>query len=143
MILSTFGFFIVYYHNLFGVLSYVNYFKDSTDSLNGYGSYALWSLFNELIVILVPILELFIIPLFPKAEWFFSNHLRGFGITYVLLSMSLIAMLTIDTVGHFKTQYEVDCSLLSNASLLDMSSLYYIILFMFSGIVCGLHTILI
>ena len=143
VILSTFGFFIVYYHTVLGVLSYTNSFKGSTDSLNGYGSYALWSLFNELTVIVVPILELVFIPLFPKTEYFLSKSLRGFGITYVLLSMSLIVMLTIDTVGHFKTQYEVGCSLSSIAPLVDMSYLYYIIPFIFSGIVGGLHTMFI
>ena len=143
VILSTFGFFIAYYHTVLGVLSYTNSFKDSTNSLNGYGSYALWSLFNELIVIIVPILELGIIPLFPKIEYFLTNPLRGFGITYVLLSISLIIMLTIDTIGHFITQYEVGCSLSSNASQVDMSYLYYMIPFAFSGIVGGLHTIFI
>ena len=143
VILSTFGFFIAYYHTVLGVLSYTNSFKDSTNSLNGYGSYALWSFFNELIVIMVPILELGVIPLFPKIEYFLTNPLRGFGITYMMLTISLIIMLIISTVGHFITQYEVGCSLSSISSQVDMSYLYYMIPFAFSGIVSGLHTIFI
>ena len=92
---------------------------------------------------MVPILELGIILLFQRIEYLLTNPLRRFVITYVLLSISLIVTMLIDIVEHFKTQYEVGCSLLSIASVVDMSYLYYIIPFVFSGIVGGLHRIFI
>ena len=68
VLLSTFGFFIPYYHALIGLLTYVNTFEGATSTLNGYGSFALWQVFDSQILLLIPVLELIIIPLFPKIK---------------------------------------------------------------------------
>ena len=143
VLLSTFGFFIVYYHTVLGVLYYTNSLKEATTTLNGYGSYVVWTAFDEVIVIVVPIVEFVIIPFFPKLEYFLLNPLRGFAITYVMMTLSLIAIIIIDTVGHFVTQDEVGCFLHNESKAINMSYLYYIIPFAFSSLVGALNVIFI
>ena len=143
--LSTVGFFIVYYHTILGVLKYTDSLKGATSTLNGYGSYVLWSSFDEIIVIMIPLVELVIIPLFPKIEFFLLNPLKGLGAVYILMILSLISMLVIDIVGHFVSHYDVGCflSVSSQHKQLDISYLYYTIPFLLSSLVDGLSYIFI
>ena len=55
-------------------------------------------------------MELVIIPLFPKIEYFILNPLRGIGLSYMLLLIALLSMLIITTVGLFVTE-ELKCLL--------------------------------
>ena len=139
VLVSTFGFYIVYFHTVLGVLRYTNSYRGATNTLGGYGSYALWSSFDEVIIILVPLVEFVIVPLFPKIEYFIKP-LRGFCVAYILITISLISIIAIDIVGHFITP---GCflSTTSNDKPIDMSYLYYIIPFAFSSVVGGLSTI--
>ena len=144
VLLSTFGFFIGLYYTVLGILQYANSFMGATE-LNGYMSYVVWSSFQEFTIILVPLVELVIIPLFPKIEYFILNPLRGLGATYILMIFTLISMLVIDTVGHFVTHYDLGCFLSASPQYkqLDMSYLYYIIPFLISSLLGGLSTIFI
>ena len=135
VLLSTFGFYTTYYHTVANVLSYTNTLKGATTTLDGYGSYALFSAFNESVVIIVPLMELVVFPLFPKLEFFFLNSLKGFGINYVLILLSLIAVLLITTAGNFVSA--------SQSGVINISFLYYTIPFIFSGLVDSLSLIFI
>ena len=121
VLLSTFGFFIPYYPTVTGVLSYTNMFEGATSTLNGYGSFALWQAFDSQIILLIPVLELVIIPLFPKIEYFLLNPLRGIGFCYILILIALISMIVLNTVGHF-------------IAPIQLSFLYYSIPLLFSGL---------
>ena len=103
VLISTFGFYIPYYYTVVGIIPIINMFKGAA-SVNGYGSYIVWDSFDEIVIFLIPLMELVIIPLFPKIEYFILNPLRGIGLSYVLLLIALLSMLIITTVGLFATE---------------------------------------
>ena len=70
VLLSTFGIFIPFYTDIFNVLSYNNKLDGAITTLNGYGSSALWTGFSKTIIIIVSLLELLVIPLFSKIDYF-------------------------------------------------------------------------
>ena len=145
VLLSTFSFYTTYYHTVANVLSYTNTLKGATTTLDGYGSYALFSAFDESVVIIVPLMELVVFPLFPKLEFFFLNSLKGFGINYniILIFLSLVAVFLIDTIGHLITS-DVPCYLFPTSrdyDFINISFLYYAISFIFSGLVDSISLI--
>ena len=93
VLLCTFGFFIPYYHTVIGVLNYMNTFKGATTTFSGYGSFVLFLGWDSQIILYVPLLELVIIPLFPKIEYFILNPLRGLGFSYLLILAALVCMI--------------------------------------------------
>lgn len=121
--LSLSGYFIP----LFVILgiSGINDFSGS-DSVGGYGSYLLWNLFDKMIIVLVPVLELVIIPLFPKVEYFLLNPLRWFIVSYVFLFISLILMLALDITGSQISQ--------NFCGTYNLSFLFYSIPLLFYGL---------
>ena len=144
VLLSTFGFFIPYYHALIGLFTYMNSFEGATSTLNGYGSFALWQAFDSQIILLIPVLELVIIPLFPKIEYFLLNPLRGFGFCYILILIALISMIVLNVVGHSITTRDVRCVTSSYSlgdDLVQLSFLYYSIPLLFSGLADSLSFI--
>ena len=90
MILSTIGFFIPCYHSSLGALNYIDQFHDATTT--GFGSFILWKVCDSTIVIIVPVLQLIILPLFPKLEYFIGNPLRGFTVCFSFQIVALIPM---------------------------------------------------
>ena len=126
MILSTFGFYIPFYHVITsGVVRYVN---TATTALNGQGSYALYLGFRSQIILLIPLFDLIIIPLIPKIEYFILKALRAIGVSYILILIALLCMIVLELVGHFVTPGDVVCatSLPSTRDdLVQISFLYY------------------
>ena len=137
VILSTFGLFIPYYHVITdGVVRYINTFEGATTALNGHGSSALWLGLESQIILLVPLFELVIIPLYPKIEYFILKALRAIGVSYILLLIALLFMIVLELVGHFVTPKVVCATSLSSTGddLVQISFLYYIIPLVFSGL---------
>uniref|UniRef100_A0A1X7SRJ1 Uncharacterized protein n=1 Tax=Amphimedon queenslandica TaxID=400682 RepID=A0A1X7SRJ1_AMPQE len=54
-----------------------------------------------LLFFLVPLIELVILPLFPKLEYFIINPLKGLGLAYILLILSIVSVFLIDLFGRF------------------------------------------
>ena len=92
--------------------------------INGYGSHVAWTIFNKLIILAVPLYELVIIPLFPKVEYFFLNSLKGLGVSYVFMLLTLVSMLIIDTVGS--VLYNADCAFNDGSTVESYDILIYI-----------------
>ena len=141
VLLSTFGLFIPYYHVAIDVTRYINTFEGATTALNGHGSTALWLGLESQIIILVPLFELVIIPLFPKIEYFILKALRAIGVSYILILIALLCMIVLELVGHFVTPGDVVCatSLPSTGDdLVQISYLYYSIPLVFSGLAVAL-----
>ena len=139
VLVSLFGFYIPYYDTVIGILPYINSFKGAKESLNGYGSYVLWDSFDETVILYVPILEIIIIPLFPKIEYFLLKPLRGIGLTYLLILITLITMFILELVGHFVTNSGngLTCFIsitTEESGEHDISFLYYCIPLFFSGL---------
>ena len=129
VLLSTFGFFIPYYHVTYGVTRYINTFKGATTVLNGQASYTLYLGLESQIILLVPLFELVIIPLCPKIEYFTLKALRGIGVSYILILIALLCMIVLDLIGHIVTPGDVVCatSLPSTRDdLVQISFLYYL-----------------
>ena len=128
---------------MIGLLTYMNSFEGATFTLNGYGSFALWQAFDSQIILLIPV-ELIIIQLFPKIEYFLLNPLRGIGFCYILILIALISMIVLNEVGHSITPGDVRCvtSLHSlGDDLVQLSFLYYSIALLFSGLADSLSFI--
>ena len=139
VILSTFGFYIPFYHVILtsGVLRYVNTFEGATTALNGQGSYALQLGLRSQIILLIPLFELVIIPLFPKIEYFILKALRGIGVSYILILIALLCMIVLELVGHIVTPRDVVCATTlpsTRDDLVQISFLYYSIPLVFSGL---------
>ena len=132
ILISTFGLFIPHYTTLSGIFPYINKLKGASD-INGYGSYILWTIFDKFIILIIPLLELVIIPLFPKVEYFLLNSLKGLGVSYMLMFLTLVLMLVIDGVGSWL--YNADCAFNdgSTAETYDLAFLIYIIPLIFMG----------
>ena len=96
---------------------------------------ALWQTFDSQVLLLVPLLELVIIPLFPKIEYFLLNPLRGIGFSYILILIAPISMIVLNMVGHFITPRNVLCVTSQHADdFVQLSFLYYSIPLLFSGL---------
>ena len=138
VLLSTFGLFIPYYHAITpAVEKYINTFEGATTALNGQGASALYLGFDGQILVMVPLFELVIIPLFPKIEYFILKSLRAIGVSYILILIALLCMIVLELVGHIVTLGDVVCatSLPSTRDdLVQISFLYYSIPLVFSGL---------
>ena len=142
VLLNTFGFLIPYYHVAIDVTRYINTFEGATTALNGHGSYALWlGLVESQIILLVPLFELVIIPLFPKIEYFILKALRAIGVSYILILIALLCMIVLDLIGHIVTPGDVVCATAlpsTRDDLVQISFLYYSIPLVFSGLAAAL-----
>ena len=133
VLLSTIVIYIPYFTTLSGIFPYINKLQGAT-SADGYGSYLLWSVFNKLIIIIVPLLELVIIPLFPKVEYFIHNPLKGLGVSYIFMFVALILMLTID--GGIGSQTNAECAFDDDIDeVYKLSFLIYMLPLVFIGLV--------
>ena len=133
---SVFGFYIPHYILANGALPFVNVFNHALTDANGFGSYILWSCFNNPVIFFIPLLEFVLIPLFPKIGSLLSNPMKGFGISYFFLILSLLTMLVIDTLGHYVTAESNFCLLTSTTPSvkLNLSYYYYCIPLFFGGL---------
>ena len=131
---ASFGFYIPHYLVANGALPFINVFDHALTDDHGFGSYVLWSCFDKVIIVFVPFLELFLIPLFPKITSYLNDPLKGFGWSYVFLILSLLSMLIIDSWGHYITHGGA-CMFSSKLPVrLKLSYIYYCIPLFFSGI---------
>ena len=138
VLVCLFGFYVPFYTAYFsGVFSIMNSFEGSLTTLNGYGSYVLWVLAEDTIIIIVPVFELVIIPCFPKIEYFIIRPLRGILACYILLLLGLISLFIITTVGYLVTPNKINCLVISPDNVVELSYLYFIIPLFFAGITSG------
>ena len=137
VLLSLFGFYIPFYVSYFGVFSIVNSFKGAITTLNGYGSYVVWLWVEQSILVIVPVYEFIIIPMFPKIEYFLLRPLRGIIGCYVLLLIGTVVLLIITTVGYYVSPNTVSCLVISATEVVDFSFLYFTIPIVIVGITSG------
>ena len=85
-------------------------FKNSNNGLQKYISYSfLFSSYNGFLV-LIPLLELVILPLFPKLEYFLINPLRGLGLANILIILSILSVFLIDLIGRVTNKsHDIPC----------------------------------
>ena len=130
--LSFFGFYIPYFVVVNGIFPYINQMEGASTTFGGYGGLIIYKIFDQQVFYLVPLLELLIIPLFPKIEYFLTNPLRGLKIAYILLCMGVILIFVINTVSHLLTDEEPLCFEMDHT--LGLPFAIYVIPLFFTGL---------
>ena len=83
---------------LFCLPNFTSQFKDGSKEK---ASDAVWVFGNVVpLFVLVPLFELVILPVFPKLEYFIINPLKGLGLAYILLILSIVSVFLIDLIGR-------------------------------------------
>ena len=112
ILLAQFGFYVPLFTVMEGIFPYINQFEGSTSAVHGYGSFIVWSSCDTMILLLVPLTELVIIPLFPKLEYFLLSPLKGIGVSYIFLLVSLLSMVALDAIAVYRsTANNTECPL--------------------------------
>lgn len=83
-----------------GIFSFVPQFKNGDRDLNGLASYVVWFIGDDVILVAIPVLELIILPLYPKLEYFLINPFKGIGLAMILLLLSMMTLFVFDIVGR-------------------------------------------
>ena len=83
-----------------GITNFVAQFKDGE---NNNAQFAVWYIGDSTILLVVPLLQFIILPLFPKLEYFLINPLKGLGVAMICLILSIFSMFTIDLITRLKT----------------------------------------
>ena len=79
-----------------GILNFVKQFKGGD---NSNAEFFIWFIGDSTILIIVPLLEFIILPLFPKLEYFLINPLKGLGVAMVFFILSIFFVFLIDLIG--------------------------------------------
>lgn len=89
-----------------GQYEYSSQSKGSQSSLAGD---VVWFIGDNIVLIIIPMMELVVLPLFPKLEYFLINPLKGIGLSMVSIIISAVVLAIIDIVGHALADHTVGC----------------------------------
>ena len=89
-------FFFIFF--LFRVSNFTVQFKGGSNESAGNGIWLLSYIIS--LLVLVPLFELVILPIFPKLEYFLINPLKGIGLAYILIILSIVSVFLIDLIGR-------------------------------------------
>lgn len=140
--LSSFGIYIPL-ALIQNILPFSIQYQGAMTDLHGYGLSITYTSFNQLILFIIPIFELIIIPLYPKIEYFLTHSCRLIIASNVFMIASLLTMILLDIIGSYAMP-EVDKHCLSSSfcfNFYNMSYLWYILVFVLSGISTALNII--
>lgn len=131
------GFFISYSTVVSQGAYYGFQFHGASEHVHGYGAYVLWQTFYQIGIIAIPLIDLIVLPLFPKIEYFFTNSFKGFIVAIVLQGLGLISMIIIEGIAVHKTPGNITCPLsfskFPNTDL-RLSYFYFMIPWLFIGL---------
>ena len=134
--LSMFGLYISYFSVFNGILPYLSSLRRASALLDGFGSYFMFTMTHQvLMIVLVPVFELILIPLFPKLEYFLLNPLRGLMLSSILLVLTLTSTVCIDIVAHYRSSQEYNCEFGSLQQSLNLNFLFYLLPLVLSGLI--------
>ena len=91
-------------------------------SLDGGSAFLFSVLTSSIIIPAIPLLELVVIPLFPKLEYFLVNHLRILGVVIICLVVCALLLLTLEIIGHGLTNGEVACFLVTHSGSVSLTT---------------------
>ena len=93
-----------------GISGFVPQYKDGNDALKGNASFVIWFIGDNIVLVLVPLFELVILPLFPKLEYFLINPLKGLCVANVCLILSIVSVFLIDLIGRVTHEpFDIPC----------------------------------
>ena len=100
-------FFIIYGPFIGEVFDIIPVFKDG---YNGYTGFIFSFIGYSVLLVLIPLFELVILPLFPKLEYFLMNPLRGLGLANILIILSIVSVFLIDLIGRVTNKsHDIPC----------------------------------
>uniref|UniRef100_A0A1X7TII4 Uncharacterized protein n=1 Tax=Amphimedon queenslandica TaxID=400682 RepID=A0A1X7TII4_AMPQE len=95
---TVFSLFVSAFPIVFQLFHFTVQFKDGSEEN---ASNAVWVFGNVVpLFVLVPLFELVILPFFPKLEYFIINPLKGLGLAYILIILSIFSLFLIDLIGR-------------------------------------------
>ena len=100
-------FFIIYGPLIGEVVDILPVFKDGN---SGYADFLFSFTGYSVLLVLIPLFELVILPLFPKLEYFLINPLRGLGLANILIILSILSVFLIDLIGRVTNKsHDIPC----------------------------------
>ena len=90
-----------------GITSFIPQLKGSSSN----AVFTIWFLGDGVILILIPLLEFIILPLFPKFEYFLNNSLKGLGLAMMCIITAVLFIFLLDLIGRLLTKENVPCYL--------------------------------
>ena len=100
VIIALVPFFIIYFSIVDGIVNIFSQYKDSQNGSQLHTTYVFLSIGYSTLLVLIPLFELVILPLFPKLEYFLINPLRGLGLANILNILSILSVFLIDLIGN-------------------------------------------
>ena len=91
-----------------GISGITYQFKNGYNGLQGNAD-VIWFISYSDFLILIPLFELIILPLFPKLEYFLINPLRGLGLANMLIILSILSVFLIDLIGRAPYDIAIPC----------------------------------
>ena len=91
------------------ITSLVPQFGKGSSDIDGLAPFIIFFVGDSIILLAIPLLEFFIIPIFPKAEYFLMSSLKGLGLSQLLLNVAIVLTFVIDITGHLITAEHVNC----------------------------------
>ena len=100
-------FFIIYGPFIGEVVDIIPAFEDG---YNGYAGFIFSFMVYGVLLVLIPLFELVILPLFPKLKYFLINPLRGIGLANILNILSILSVFLIDLIGRVTNKsHDIPC----------------------------------
>ena len=111
VMIALIPFFTVSYSFISGISNLLAQYKHSNTGSEALISYYFVSYFTGEgnFLILIPLYELIILPLFPKLEYFLINPLRGLGLANILILLSILSLFLIDLIGRAPYNKKIPC----------------------------------
>ena len=93
-----------------GISSFVPQFEKGYNGFEGNAGFVIWFIGDNIVLLLVPLFELVILPLFPKLEYFLISPLKGLCVSYISLILSILSVFLIDLVGRLAKEHsDIPC----------------------------------
>ena len=103
ILVSLFPFLLAYDPLVNEITEFVPQYKGGASAMNGQAGTVVWFIGDDIILIMIPLLEFIILPIFPKFEYFLINPLRGIGMSMIFLIGSACGLFLIDLIGHINS----------------------------------------
>ena len=78
----------------------ITQYKGGSTALDGQAGNTVWFIGDNIILLVVPLVEFVILPLFPKLEYFMINPLKGLGLSMIFIICSMVCWIIMDLISH-------------------------------------------
>ncbi len=74
----------------------ITQYKGGSTALDGQAGNTVWFIGDNIILLVVPLVEFVILPLFPKLEYFLISPLKGIGLSMIFIICSMVCWIIMD-----------------------------------------------